>query len=284
MGNVIEIENLTKSYGTFPVFYDLSLSIKEHTATAILGPNGCGKTTLLKTILGVTKVNFGNISIFDKIVLSKGQFNKDNLSYARRKIGFIPDKIMFYEHLTAFEYLQLIDVLAQSNQSVNEESRTDFINSLLKEFRLDRWSNRIINTFSTGTRQKLALVASLVHKPELMIMDEPFRGIDPEAKFKFLKYLNEYRDTGLETFGIQKPGSIVICSHNLVDIQKLCNYVHVMNEYGEIVISGSMAEVTDKLQGKKFEELLFRILNDEDIIDQRLEDELEKMEEDFQND
>lgn len=281
MGNIIEIENLTKTYGNFPVFYDLNLSIKENTATAILGPNGCGKTTLLKSILGVTKVNFGNINILGYDVINEGKVNKKNLSIARKSIGFIPDKILFYEHLTAFEYLQLIDVLVQTNKDISEDSRTEFINNILKEFRLDRWSNRIINTFSTGTRQKLALVASLIHKPELLVMDEPFRGIDPEARFKFLKYLNEYRNTGLEAFGIKKPGTVVICSHNLDDIEKLCNYIYVMNEYGEIVIAGSMVEVKEQLQGKKFEELLFRILNEEDEIEPRLEEELEKMEDDL---
>ncbi len=267
MSNIIEIRNLSKAYGNFPVFFDLNISIKEHSSTAILGPNGCGKTTLLKSITGATKVNSGNVSIFNNIIINNGKVNKKILTNVRKKIGFIPDKNVFFDHLTAHEYLRLIDVLAGSNDNQDNEN---YIETILKELRLDRWSNRVIHTFSTGTKQKLALAAALIHQPELLIMDEPFRGIDPEAHFKLLKFLNEYRSTGLTLFGINKPGTIVICSHQLEDIEKLCDNLIVMNEYGEIVLSGEMNEVKERLLGEKsFEELLFQILHEE-------EEELEK--------
>jgi ABC-2 type transport system ATP-binding protein len=266
MRTVIEISSLAKSYANFPVFFDLNLNIRDHTATALLGPNGCGKTTLIKSILGITNVNFGSISIFNKPILLNGSFHKKNLSDARKKIGFIPDKTLFFEHLSAFEYLKLIDVLSQDKKtnSVNEKDFKN-IHTILHEFRLDRWSNRLIHTFSSGTRQKLALAASLVHQPELLIMDEPFRGIDPESHYKFLNYLHDYKSKGLPLFGIKKPGTIFICTHILDDVEKLCDNVVVMNEYGEIVLSGEVKDVKDNLLGdRKFEELLYQILHEKD--------------------
>lgn len=265
MSNIIEVQNLNKSYGNFPVLFDFNLSVKYNSATAILGPNGCGKTTLMKCLLGVTKVNSGSISLFDNPVLVNGKLNNKLLTLSRKKIGFIPDQNLFYEHLTAFEYLNLIYNLTIPDYLGKKKDSIELINKILKEFRLDRWSNRLIHTFSTGTKQKLAFAASLVHRPELLIMDEPFRGVDPEAHIKFINLLKEFKSKGIPLFGIQKPGTIFMSSHMLTDIEKICDYIIVMNEYGEIVLNGEMNEVKEKLLGDKdFEELLYLILHEED--------------------
>ena len=274
MGNIVEITNLSKSYDDFPVFFDLNLQVKEHSATALLGPNGCGKTTLLKSMFGLTKVNAGSIQILNKITTLQGRVNKKNLIEVRKKIGFIPDKNLFFEHLTAFEYLKLISVLGEKNPQKQKNDNSEYINTILHEFRLDRWSNRLIYTFSTGTRQKLALAASIVHKPEILIMDEPFRGIDPEAHFKFLKYLKDFVKIGIPDFDIKTPGSILMCTHILDDVEKVCDNVIVMNEYGEVVLTGEVSKVKETLLGDKhFEELLFEILHEkEEIIDDHVLD------------
>lgn len=271
----IDVQHLNKSYSDFPVFFDLNLLVKEHSATALLGPNGCGKTTLMKCLLGVTKVTSGNIFLFNNPVFQNGKTNNKLLTSARRKIGFIPDQNVFYEHLTAFEYLNLIFNLTIPEYPDKKADSIDITKKILKEFRLDRWSNRLINTFSTGTKQKLAFASCLVHRPELLIMDEPFRGIDPEAHVKFIKYLTEFRTRGIPLFGIQKPGTIFMASHMLTDIEKICDNMIVMNEYGEIVLTGQIDEVKETLLGgKDFEELLYLILHEED------EDEDEDDEED----
>jgi len=259
--NVIQIQKLTKTYGSFTVFSDLDFSIKTNSSTAIIGPNGCGKTTLLKSILGLTKTNYGTISLFDRPIIINGSINSKLLVQSRKKIGFVPDNVVFFEHLTAFEYLKLIRVMTHEN---NDKNDNQIINTVLKEFRLDRWSNRLIHTFSTGTRQKLAVAASLIHAPELLILDEPFRGIDPEIHFKLLHFLKEFKTSGLPNLGIEKHGSIFICSHVLGDIEQLCDALILMNEYGEIVLSGDTKTVKEQLLGdKSFEELLYQLLREE---------------------
>ena len=265
MSYIIEVQHLNKAYGDFPVFFDLNLNVKTNSATALLGPNGCGKTTLLKSLLGVTKVNSGNVYLFNSPVMVNGKSNMKLLTAARKKIGFIPDQNIFYDHLTAYEYLSLIYNLTIPEYPDKEKNGIDTVKSILKEFRLDRWSNRLIYTFSTGTKQKLAIAASLVHRPELLIMDEPFRGIDPEANIKFIKFLTEFIKSGIPLFGIQSPGSIFMSSHILTDIEKICDSMIVLNEYGEIVLTGEINEVKERLSGEKsFEELLYQILHEED--------------------
>lgn len=265
MPNAIAIRNLVKLYGDFPVFSGLNLGVKTNSATALLGPNGCGKTTLMKCILGFTSINNGSISIFNNPVFENGKTKKNTLIASRRKIGFIPDQNEFYDHLTTFEYLNLIFNLTIPEYPEKKSDSIEIINRVLKEFRLDRWSYRLIHTLSTGTKQKLAFASCLVHKPELLVMDEPFRGIDPEAHIKFINYLTEFRTNGIPIFGITNPGTIFMSSHILTDIEKICDNIIVMDEYGKVVLTGEMNEVKEKLLGdKNFEELLYLILHEDD--------------------
>ena len=265
MTNILSVRNLNKLYGDFPVFNNLNLDVKEHTSTALLGPNGCGKTTLMKSILGFTGVNSGSIYLFDKLVVEKGKTKNNVLTVARRKIGYIPDQNMFYDHLSCFEYLNLIFNLTIPDYPGKKTDSIEIIRTILKDYRLDRWSNRLIHTLSTGTKQKLAFAACLVHKPELLIMDEPFRGIDPEAHLKFINSLVDFRTKGITLFGIEKPGTIFMSSHVLADIEKICDHLIVMNEYGQVVLVGEMNQVKETLLGdKKFEELLYIILHEKD--------------------
>ena len=265
MTNVISIRNLNKFYGDFPVYSILNLDVKEHSSTALLGSNGCGITTLMKCILGFTNVNNGSIYVFDDAVVENGKTNSKLLTNARSKIGFIPDQNEFYDHLSKFEYLNLMFNLTIPEYPGKRDDGIEIVNKILKEFRLDRWSYRLIHTLSTGTKQKLAFASCLVHRPQLLIMDEPFRGIDPEAHFMFVQSLVDFRTKGIPLFGIKEPGSIFMSSHILTDIEKICDNLIVMDEYGQIVLTGEMNEVKEKFLGdKKFEELLYLILHEED--------------------
>ena len=262
---VLEVKKLRKSFGSLVAVNNVSFSINEGEIVALLGPNGCGKTTLMKSILGFTGVNSGSIYLFDKLVVEKGKTKNNVLTVARRKIGYIPDQNMFYDHLSCFEYLNLIFNLTIPDYPGKKTDSIEIIRTILKDYRLDRWSNRLIHTLSTGTKQKLAFAACLVHKPELLIMDEPFRGIDPEAHLKFINSLVDFRTKGITLFGIEKPGTIFMSSHVLADIEKICDHLIVMNEYGQVVLVGEMNQVKETLLGdKKFEELLYIILHEKD--------------------
>lgn len=268
--NEIILQDVSKSFKRFPVFKNLNLSIEKGKATALIGPNGCGKTTLLKSLLGFLSLNSGNISIFNRPVINNGIPNKNALDQVRKKIGFLSDNFLFYEHLSPYEFLSLIRLISE-NQTDKEE---DIIKQILKDFRLDRWSNRLIHTLSTGSRQKLAIASVLSLQPQLLIMDEPLRGIDPEIKIKVLKYLKEYVTVGIPKFGINSVGTILMSSHNLIDVEKICDNIIIMNDYGEILFSGTIEEVKHKLlHNSDFEELLYLMLKEDEEIDFEADEE-----------
>ena len=235
---MLKIENLTKIYGDFKAVDNLLLHIDKGCIYGFIGHNGAGKTTTLKSICGILPFEGGEIYI-------DGISVKQNPLECKKKIAYIPDNPDLYEYLKGIEYLNFIcDVY-----KVPSDIRTERIHEYAKELGiLDDLSSPIRN-YSHGMKQKLAVISAFVHKPELIIMDEPFVGLDPKASHVLKSMMKKHCEDG---------GAIFFSTHVLEVAEKLCDYIAIIKE-GHLVVSGKTEEVT---QNESLEEVFLELENE----------------------
>ena len=222
--NVLEVKNLSKSFKKHfwskktQVLNNLSFSVPKGTATGFLGSNGSGKTTTFKCILELILKDSGEVSFFNKPLSLE----------ARSKIGFLPERPQLYEELTAEECLYFYTSLKQR--------LSPFIKSEIKEgfqkLNLYQDRNRQLKTFSKGMLQKTALLQALIPQAELLILDEPFSGLDPESRFAVAELLEQQLKKGVTLF---------LSSHIFQDIEKICDRLLIIKA-GQSVFEGSFSE------------------------------------------
>ena len=218
---MLKICNFSKNYGEKNAVSDLSLHISRGEIYGFIGHNGAGKTTTLKAIAGLIDFDNGDIMISDKSIRSQPLQCKQILSY-------IPDNPDMYDYLTGIKYLNFIaDVYGMGNE------RDEKIRTLCSSFDLTEALGAPIGSYSHGMKQKLAIIAAFIHSPELIIMDEPFVGLDPKASHILKEMMREHCNAG---------GSIFFSTHVLDVAEKLCDKVAIIKE-GRLVVSGSMDEV-----------------------------------------
>ncbi len=219
---MLKIEGLTKRYGDKCAVDNLSLEISEGEICAFIGHNGAGKTTTLKCCIGILSFDGGNIYIDGVSVLDDPMRTKKNIAY-------IPDNPDLYEFMTGVKYLNFVaDVYG-----IDTEGRNDKIFSLSDKFGLTENLAQPISAYSHGMKQKLAIIAAWLHSPKLIIMDEPFVGLDPKASYILKEMMREHCALG---------GSIFFSTHVLAVAEKLCDRVAIIKD-GRLVISGDMNEV-----------------------------------------
>jgi ABC-2 type transport system ATP-binding protein len=220
---MLKIENYTKIYENGKVgAKNINLHIEKGDIFAFIGHNGAGKTTTIKSIVGVLGITEGDIFI-DGISI------KNQPLEAKKRIAYIPDNPDLYESLTGVQYVNFIsDVFG-----VNEKTRQHLCEKYAKELEIYDVLNNPISTYSHGMRQKLALISALVHSPKLMILDEPFVGLDPKATFTLKKIMKDFVASG---------GAIFFSTHVLEVAEKLCNKVAIIKN-GEIMAVGKMSEI-----------------------------------------
>ncbi|MFW9904048.1 MAG: ABC transporter ATP-binding protein [Candidatus Thorarchaeota archaeon] len=240
---VVNVKELTKNYGTFPVFDKLSLTINKGSCTGLVGPNGSGKTTLFKCLLGFTEITYGQISFFGDETCKNGLINHQSLNTCRKRIGYVPEENVFYEHLSPKEYLQMVASVIR----IPKDIQNDRVNALLNVFKLERWAKQMITTLSEGNRQRLSIAAAFVQGPELLLLDEPLNGLDPGGRHYCLKLLSQFIDKGVSELAITSQGTILISSHLLSDVERICTDVIILNHDGQIVAQGSLSEVRYRL-------------------------------------
>ena len=167
---MILLENLTKLYGSFCAVDNVTLHVPKGTLHGFLGPNGAGKTTTLRMIAGILRPTAGRITI-------GGHDLATDPIAAKAKLGFIPDRPFVYDKLTGAEFLRFVAGLyGQDGQLVERR-----IDELLEIFELSTWKNELVESYSHGMRQKLIISSALIHRPELIVVDEPMVGLDPRA-------------------------------------------------------------------------------------------------------
>ncbi|MFX0064983.1 MAG: ABC transporter ATP-binding protein [Candidatus Hermodarchaeota archaeon] len=241
--SVIKVNNLVKDYGKSRVLNNLSLEINKGSSVGIIGPNGAGKTTLLKCLLGFTNTRQGEIHLFENLTNKDGIVNHRCLAACRKRIGYVPDEAVFYEHLSPREYLEMLAVLIGLPTSLQELR----VKALIKIFQLERWADRLIAILSEGNCQRLSIAAAFVQDSELLILDEPLKSLDPAGRYYFQRLLTEYTQKGVPSLAIDTPGTILISSHLLSDIERICSAVIILNHVGQIVAQGSLDEVRNQL-------------------------------------
>lgn len=219
---MLKIENLTKTYGQKKAVDNLSLEIENGHIYGFIGHNGAGKTTTLKSIAGITEFDQGNIYIDNKSI-------KEEPLACKKVMAYIPDNPDLYEYLTGIKYLNFIaDVYG-----VSQAERTDRIKKYGDMFELTDSLGEPISAYSHGMKQKLAVISALIHEPKLIIMDEPFVGLDPKASHLLKGLMRDLCDRG---------GAIFFSTHVLEVAEKLCDKIAIIKA-GKLVVSGNTQDV-----------------------------------------
>ncbi len=219
---MLKIENLTKTYGQKKAVDNLSLEIENGHIYGFIGHNGAGKTTTLKSIAGIMEFDQGNIYIDNKSI-------KEEPLACKKVMAYIPDNPNLYEYLTGIKYLNFIaDVYG-----VSQAERTDRIKKYGDMFELTDSLGEPISAYSHGMKQKLAVISALIHEPKLIIMDEPFVGLDPKASHLLKGLMRDLCDRG---------GAIFFSTHVLEVAEKLCDKIAIIKA-GKLVVSGNTQDV-----------------------------------------
>jgi len=215
--SVIEIENLTKSYGKTLALSDVDLTVDEGEVFGFIGPNGAGKTTTLRILLGLLRKDAGHVSVLG------GDPWRDAVALHRR-LAYVPGDVSLWPNLTGGE---VIDLLGRLRGSFDQSRRDE----LVERFSFD--PTKPCRTYSTGNRQKVALIAALVSDVELFILDEPTLGLDPLMEAVFRDCVEEVKEAGK---------TVLLSSHILAEVEALCDRISIIKE-GRIVDSGTLAEL-----------------------------------------
>ena len=219
---MLKIEHLTKTYGEKKAVDDLSLHIAPGEIYGFIGHNGAGKTTTLKSIAGILRFDEGEITI-------DGTSVKNDPLACKKKLAYIPDNPDLYDYMTGIKYLNFISDIF----GVSADDRQARIRKYADLFELTNDLAQPIASYSHGMKQKLAIISAWVHEPRLIIMDEPFVGLDPKASHLLKGMMRELCDRG---------GAIFFSTHVLEVAEKLCDKVAIIKA-GKLIRSGTMEEV-----------------------------------------
>ena len=219
---MLRIENLTKAYGEKKAVDNLSLHILPGEIYGFIGHNGAGKTTTLKSVAGILAFDQGEIYV-------DGTSVRTNPIECKRKIAYIPDNPDLYDFMTGIKYLNFIADIFGVPSDVRKERVTKYADL----FELTNDLSQPISSYSHGMKQKLAIISAWLHDPKLIIMDEPFVGLDPKAAHILKGMMREVCDNG---------GAIFFSTHVLEEAEKLCDKVAIIKG-GKLVRSGTMEEV-----------------------------------------
>ena len=219
---MIQLFELTKKYGSFTAVDSVTLTVPKGALYGFLGPNGAGKTTTLRMIAGILRPTAGRIYIGGDDVAMQP------LS-AKMRLGFIPDRPFVYDKLTGAEFLRFVAGLYGQEGAVVERR----IDELLDVFELATWKNELIESYSHGMRQKLIISSALIHRPEVIVVDEPMVGLDPRAA-RLLKDL--FRGF------VARGGTVLMSTHTLEIAEALCDQMAII-QGGRIVAAGAMADL-----------------------------------------
>jgi ABC-2 type transport system ATP-binding protein len=241
---LITIQHLSKRYGSVQALRDFSLEIPCGTTYGLIGPNGAGKTTLMRILATVIAPNSGQVWFGDNEV-------SQNPTVIQRKIGYMPDIFGVYPDLTCAEYLQFYAGI----HSISRHKRTGIINDLLELVDLSTKRDELVETLSRGMKQRLCLARTLVHDPEVLILDEPASGLDPRGRRELRELVRTLQSIGK---------TIIISSHMLFELAEMCTHIAIMQE-GQLIIAGDIEAVIQQAQGKH--QLEIHLLGQEHLDD-----------------
>ena len=220
METILKCENLYKTFGKKTILKDVSLEVNEGDILGFIGPNGAGKTTTIKLILGLQSITKGNVSI-------NGYDIEKNFTNAIKRVGAIVENPDMYMYLTGYQNLKLV---ANLYKDISE----DRINEVVKLVKLENRIKDKVSKYSLGMRQRLGIAQAILHKPNLLILDEPTNGLDPEG-------IKEMRELLVDLASKEKMG-ILISSHNLAELDNFCNKVCIIKN-GKIIETSEISKI-----------------------------------------
>ncbi|HAN20971.1 MAG: ABC transporter [Clostridiales bacterium GWF2_36_10] len=219
---MLEIKNYSKNYGNKSAVKNLSLKIEAGDIYGFIGHNGAGKTTTIKAITGILPIENGDI-FFD------GMSVKENPIKCKMKMAYIPDNPELYESMTGFKYIKFICDIYE----IPSDKREKNVRKYAESFEMLKDLSEPIATYSHGMKQKINIISALSHEPKLMVLDEPFVGLDPKAAYILKEYMKEMCANG---------GAIFFSTHVLEVAEKLCNKIAIIKN-GELIRSGLTKDV-----------------------------------------
>jgi ABC-2 type transport system ATP-binding protein len=220
----IAVTNLRKVYGTKAAVDGLSLTVPRGSFFGFLGPNGAGKTTTIRMLMGLIPPTSGSIHILNLPMPERDVEIKT-------KIGLVPDESLLFDHLTGVEFVEFVGRMYRLPTATARERARE----LIELFELDPQSRKLIGEYSKGMRKRVAMAASLIHRPELFLMDEPFEGVDAVGA-RLMK------DILLDQ--VRRGATIFITSHVLEVVERLCDRVAIIHE-GRVIVEQDMSEIRD---------------------------------------
>lgn len=236
---MLKIENLTKKYGDKSAIDNLNLEVQDGEIFGFIGHNGAGKTTTIKCMVGILEFDNGNIYI-------NGNSIKDEPLKCEKDIAYIPDNPDIYENLTGISYLNFVADIFE----IDKKTREERINKYAEAFEIKNELQDLISSYSHGMKQKLVIISALIHTPKLLILDEPFVGLDPKASFTLKEIMKEMTKEG---------AAIFFSSHVLEVVEKLCDKIGIIKE-GKLITYGTVEEVKGN---ESLEEVFLELIKDE---------------------
>ena len=235
---MLEIMGFTKKYGSFTAVDDIAIKAGRGEIFGFLGPNGAGKTTTIKSITGLVKPDAGKICI-DGVCLKEYP-----LEY-KKKFALIPDNPYMFEKLRGIEYIEFVS----SIYGVSEDNFKKRFKRYSEVFKTGGFMNDFIESYSHGMRQKLLLTASMMHKPDVLILDEPMVGLDPRSKKTLINELKKLSAEGMTVF---------MSTHSIETAEEVCTNVGIIDK-GKIVAVGTMEEIKNSTKSSRLEEVFFKL-------------------------
>ena len=240
---MIEIKNVSKTYnGNIKAIDNISLNIPDGKIIGFIGLNGAGKTTLIKMMTGILKADTGTIKINGLDIV------EDSLE-AKQNIGYITDSPDMFLRLTGIEFINFISDIYK----VDVKRRKERIKYLTKEFGLEHLLDKPMQGYSHGMRQKMMVVAALVHEPKVWILDEPMIGLDPRSAVALKKMMKEH---------VNRGNTVFFSTHVLEIAEKLCDEIVIIDD-GKIIYYGTLDDLIKKYKKKDLEDLFLEVVNNE---------------------
>jgi ABC-2 type transport system ATP-binding protein len=240
---MLEARGLTKCYASIPAVSDVSFAVRPGEILGYLGPNGSGKSTTVKMITGLMEPTSGE-------VLFHGANIKHDLLTYKKLLGYVPEEALLYPYLTGWEYLEFIGILRGMDQKLLRKRA----NALLELFLLFPYRHATIASYSKGMRQRILLIAALMHDPEVLIFDEPLSGLDVTSAMIFRKLVKS----------LGQQGKIIFyCSHVLEVVEKLCSHLLILHK-GKLVAHGSVSDVRNMTGLATLEDSFTHLVQEQD--------------------
>jgi len=230
MEQAVVLESVSKSFGRIQAVHNLNLKIEGGMVYGLLGPNGSGKSTTMKMVMGLVKPDSGRICVYGIDV------RRDPMK-VKKILGYVPETSCLYEFLTGLEYLDFIADIYGLDAGIKKAR----IEESLEAFELEGRENEMISGYSHGMKQKIALIAALLHKPKLLVLDEPLGGLDPKSARIVKNLIHKLADDGVTT---------IMSTHVLEIADAVCDRIAILYQ-GEKLAEGTSAELREKAQMPK---------------------------------